>query len=262
MEGDISYPWHTPAENETIKHKSYVWLVERDIPCYSQYSNGCLTAFRAFVHNDLHNPGPSHHSGLLEAIVCDETNPSRCGYVLISGHQATGDLFVDRVQVKNGEEPPRSPRPQMLHYDKIGNRNFATWYPVFQAWMRIATEVGDMWGYYPVTSRGRPQDFVRLDGNASRVQPHVIAVGVRPRDVRLLDPDRDRLLNYDGYVNVMTGVPGGGCTGVTEMCAPFIFRDVPAIAGGFQYRGGTYHELDVFIDRRSPGWLVLPGFQQ
>jgi hypothetical protein len=262
MDGEISYPWHTPAENEAIKHKSYLWLVERDIPCYSRYSNGCITAFRAFVHNDLHNPGPSHHSGLLEAIVCDENDRSRCGYVFISGHQATGDLFIDRRQVKNGEEPPRSPRPQMLHNDVRGNRNFATWYPVFHAWMRIATQVSDMWGYYPASSRARPQDFVPLGGNASAVQPHVVSVGLRRADLPVLDRDGDGRLNYEGFVNVTTGQLGGECTAVGEMCSPFIFRDVPRVAGlGFQYRGGDYHEFDVFIDGRSSGWLVFPGFQ-
>lgn len=174
MQGEISYPWHTAGENEAIKHKSYVWLVERNLPCFSQYTDGCITDYRAFVHNDLHNVFATHHSALIEARVCRESDPNNCGYFLVSGHQATGDLIIDGQIVLDRIEPALAPRPVMLHSDTVGNRDFAAWYPVFQSWMRISTQISDMFGYYPMPEATLPitdtslLHFTRLAGNQSR----------------------------------------------------------------------------------------------
>lgn len=270
IEGEVSYPWHTPGENEEIKHKSYFWIVERDLPCFSQFSNGCIIHYRAFVHNDLHNVFSTHHSALVEAYVCDEERyPSEgdnvCGTFFVSGHQATGDLLIDRQVVLDRVEPLNSPRPIMLHYDATGNKNFATWYPAFFSWMRVSTEIADMFGYYPLPNVPLPTtpnnlEFIRLEGNSSLVAPHVISVGFSRRN--LLDIGIDptsEFINYNGFINVMTGRPDG-CVEVSEMCAPLILKNVPNVFGGqFQYRG-SHKEYDIFFDGISSGWIVFPGF--
>lgn len=265
MGGEISYPWHTPGENEEIKHKSYYWLVRRDLPCYSQFSEGCLIHVRAFVHNDLHNVYATHHSSLVEAWVCSEADPTNCGRFLVSGHSATGDLMIDNQQVLDREEPAGAPRPVMLHSDTVGNRNFATWYPVFSSWLRVSTEIGDMWGYYPIPDVPLPAqnadlEFVLLpNNNASRVQLHLVGLGFSRRNLESIGQVGVSNVNYRGFLNVHTGAPDD-CTAISMHCAPLILENVPNI-GMFQYRG-DYREYDIFFDGVSSGWLQFPGFAQ
>lgn len=263
--GEISYPWHTPGENAEVKHKSYVWLVGKDLGCENPYGDGCITDYRAFVHNDLHNVFSSHHTALVEAKICNKNDLTQCGYMLVSGHQAAGDLFIDGQVVIDRPEPNNSPRPQLLHYDQIGNRNFATWYPAFYGWMRVSTEVGDMFGYYPFPTSPIPLanpdelEFVRLSGNASDIQPHVISVGLPGRYISAFDADGDGFANYIGFINVHTGVPGEDCVGISEMCAPLIMDNFPILPGVIQYRG-EHKDYDIFFDGQSAGWIEFPGF--
>jgi hypothetical protein len=275
MGGEISYPWHTPGENEEIKHRSYQWLVERDLPCVSQYTDGCITDYRAFVHNDLHNVFSTHHSALVEARVCRESDPTDCGYFLVSGHQATGDLIIDGVVVLDREEPSGAPRPVMLHHDTVGNVNFATWYPVFSSWMRVSTEIGDMWGYYPMPDivPTTPDNllFTLLTGNASRVQPHVIGLGFSNRNLLSIGVDPSVTnVNFNGFLNVHTATPDD-CVIISETCAPLILNNVPNVQ--YQHRGGYRPDFDIcFNDNdvaqclnngsNSSGWLIFPGFAQ
>ncbi|GIU69746.1 MAG: hypothetical protein KatS3mg002_0982 [Candidatus Woesearchaeota archaeon] len=268
MGGEISYEWHTPQENEEIKHKSYIWLVEKDLPCYSQFSNGCIIHYRAFVHNDLHNVFSTHHSALIEAYVCDElrypTEGDRvCGRMLVSGHQLTGDLMIDNAQVLDRVEPSNAPRPVMLHYDSVGNKNVATWYPVFSSWMRISTEIGDMFGYYPIPSSSLPTDpsnleFTLLTGNASKVQPHVISVGFSRANLNSIGVSfTNEFIDYRGFLNVMTARPDN-CVQISAECSPLIIEHVPNI-GQFQHRG-EYKEFDIFFNNQSSNWIVFPQF--
>ena len=105
-------------------------------------------------------------------------------------------------------------------------------------------------------------EFVRLAGDASRVQPHIVAFTVPGPVSRsgLFDPDGDGLLNYDGFVAVHTGRLDT-CTEIGETCAPIKLVNVPNVFGGFQLRSGLYHEFDVFFDGVSSGWISFPGFQ-
>lgn len=262
LDGDLVQPWHTHRENETIKHKSYIWLVETNLECYSQFAAGCITDFRALVHNDLYNPFPLQHSAVLEARVCDEANPDICGHVIVGGQEYTGDLTIDGQTVLDRDEPANSPRPIMLHYDQTGNANFATWYPVFESWMRVATQIGDMWGYYPLPEGPLPTtedalEFVRLNGNATSIEPHVISFGTRRANVSVLDPDGDGLLNYHGMLDASTGA-----LECSDICSPLVVENVPIVDGlQFQFRGSP-HEFDIFFDGQSSGWMVFPGFQE
>lgn len=278
MQGEISYPWHTAGENEEIKHKSYSWFVARDLPCQNQYGPGCIVAFRAFAHTDLHNVKATHHSALVEAMVClkpeDGGDANSCGRFLVSGHQATGDLMINQIQVLDRQEPLGAPRPVMLHGDRLGAYDNATWYGVFYAWMRVATQTADMWGYYPIPNVPLPTTpdqltFVRRNGNASKQQPHIVSVGVPPQILArgIFDLDKDGILNYNGFIDVHTG-DINMCTEITDMCAPLIIDHIPAKAfqtirpgySGTQYRGLVYREWDVFFGRASSGWLQFPGF--
>ena len=278
MEGEISYPWHTAGENEAIKHRSYMWFVDRDLPCTNEYGPGCLLAYRVFVHADLHNVFAQHHSALVEALVCLKSedggslDPADCGRFLVSGHQATGDLIIDGQVVLDRSEPAGGPRPVMLHYDTVGNQDFATWYPTFYAWMRTATQTEDMWGYYPlpasIPASESDLEFVRLEGNSSKQEPHVISVGVPGAILRSgqFDPDGDGYLDFNGFVNVMTG-DITSCSQIGPECAPLILEHVPQGAlesvragyAGTQWRGSA-REYDIFFDGQSSGWLIFPGF--
>ena len=262
MGGEISYPWHTPGENdEAIKHKSYLWLTGRNTECQSRETDGCIKAWRALVHNDLFNVFSLHHSALLEALVCLESEPDDCGYVLVSGHQATGNMFIDgnfSEPALIGDNPPRTPRPQMLHFCHRGNENSATWYPSFFAFMRVGTQIDDMPLHWcPEDGTPTKTNFRRLNGNGSLITPHIISAAVPPRLWATFDPDRIGKLNYHGSIDVMTGELG--CGPVGDMCAPFVLENVPLTRQGFQYNG-TAHEFDIFFDGQSSEWIQFPGF--
>jgi hypothetical protein len=195
-----------------------------------------------------------------------------CGRFLVSGHQAIGDLLIDGQVVLDREEPVGSPRPVMLHYDTQGNRDFATWYPAFYTWMRTASQTNDMWGYYPlpaeIPTTPDQLEFVRLNGNASIQEPHVISVGIPGAILRsgILDPDGDGFLSFNGFIDVNTGEIDV-CESINDHCAPLIIENVPQGAfespragyAGTQWRGSA-REYDIFFDGESSGWIEFPGF--
>lgn len=288
MGGEISYPWHTPGENEEAKHKSYMWFTGRDIGCFSQFDNGCVSAYRVFVHNDLFNVVSTHHSALVEAYVCDEAQypvigNDACGFIRVSGHQSTGDLNIDSQTVLDREQQPNAPQQFMLHHDAIGQKQIATWYPTFYSLMRVSTQTDDMFGYwkFPVgqtlpVSGVADLDFELLDGNASKTNVHLLGLGFAPRYASILNPDGDGFADYNGFVDVHTGEIGGNCTSISEMCAPITLIRVPVLDGistSFQFRTGVV-ERDICFNPdtkvredcrasseiNASGWITFPGF--
>lgn len=85
--GEISYPWQTDGENhEHHKHEGYKWLVRRDLPCDNNNAAGCIRAFRAQPHADLHNVASEYHSYAIEALVCpDRVRDDNCGIIRFGG---------------------------------------------------------------------------------------------------------------------------------------------------------------------------------
>lgn len=277
--GEISYPWQTDGENHAHhKHEAYKWFVRRDLPCDSQFATGCIRAFRAEAHSDLHNVASEYHSYAIEALVCPESQPDNCGIVRFGGWQAAGDLTIDNVVVINRQEPSRAPRPVLLHYDTTGSPNFATWYPVSpSAIVRIATQTNDMWGVYhmpasvPVNTLTLDQfDFfcdvdtttgevsLGCESNASIIEPHVIGIAVPNRFLGILDSDRDGVINYQGYVD-RYGTFVNNCTTVGLDCVPISFENVIVPSdGNWQYRGDA-REYDVYFDNQPSNWIKWPN---
>jgi hypothetical protein len=283
--GEISYPWATDGENhENHKHEGYKWFVRSGLPCESQFATGCIRAFRAQPHADLHNVASEYHSYAIEAQVCPEAQPDNCGIIRFGGWHAAGDLMIDNVQVINRTEPPRAPRPVLLHYDTVGNPNFATWYPVSPSGLvRVSTQTDDMWGVYhlpasvPVTTLGMESfDFfcegagpanLPIEGqqappacanNGSKTQPHVIGFAVPQRHRATLDPDGNGVADYQGYVN-RYGAFVQGCTAVGLDCIPVSYENVVIPSdGNWQFRGDA-REYDVLFDGQSPNWIRFPN---
>lgn len=276
--GEISYPWATDGENhENHKHEGYKWFVRRDLPCQAQFVEGCVRAFRAQPHADLHNVASEYHSYSVEALVCREAQPDNCGIIRFGGWQAAGDLKIDNIVTIDRQEPDKTPRPTLLHYDTVGNANFATWYPISPSGLvRLSTQTEDMWGVYhlppsvPVPTLGMADfDFfceVDENGNAnagctnngSRTQPHNINFAFLPRYRSTLDPDNDRIINYQGYVN-RYGAFVQGCSGVSLDCIPISYENV-LIPADNQWQGnGETREYDVYFGDQPSGWIKFPN---
>jgi len=269
--GSISYPWETAhsqtgcTEND-CKHTGYVWLVRRDQRCYSQYTNGCVVAFRAQVHAmaSAHDTSVRYHSAWFEAKVCREDRPSVCGIFRGGGWQDTGDLLIDNRRVI---DYPNSFNRIKIHSLRGGNSHFGTWYSGSPGgeekggglWF-VAVGIGDMWGPLDPADPHRvqfycedPTDHCRWNG--SQYQPHDLAVGFPPRFRAIVDPDRDGVAEYDGYTD-RYGLPVSGCTEVGLDCVPLVFENIPV---AYRYQGRyEYREYDVLFDGQTSGWLQFP----
>jgi hypothetical protein len=275
--GEISYPWATDGENHMEhKHESQKWFVRRDLNCYSQYTSGCVKAVRAQIHGDLHNVASEFHSYAIEVLICPEAAPNDCGIVRTGGWQAVGDLTIDAEVVINRTEPPRVPRPVLLHYATVGNPKFATWYPVSPGGIiRISQETGDMWGYYPRPA-GVPVSTLTLNNfdffcdvnaatgqanagcrsNGTRRQLHIVGVSIPAQLRATLDPDGNGRITYQGYTN-RYGHIVQGCTSVSLDCVPLRFENVRISPDGMWQLRSTYREYDV--TPAGANWVRFPN---
>ncbi len=269
--GEISYPWQTVSPSgcleDDCKHTGYIWLVRRDLPCTSQYADGCIVAFRALIHGMSSSNASSvrYHSAWLEAKVCRIDNPDICGIFRSGGWQDSGDLLVDGNTVI---DVPNNFTRFKLHYANTGNIRFGTWYSGSPGGKEqrggmwgVVVGMGDLWG--PVD----PQDPTRLqffcqdpnlncDHNGSRYQPHVVSVQFPPRLLAIVDPDHTGVANYEGYAD-RYGKPVQGCTSVSLDCVPLIIQGVP---DDIQYQGRfDFREYDVLFDRQTSGWIKFPN---
>lgn len=279
MDGEISYPWETSHENMN-KHTSYKWFVREEDECFSRYTGGCITAFRALAHMDGHNVVSDYHSYVVEARVCREDNPDDCGTVRIGGWQFVGDLHIDRVVVYDRDErtlAPRAPRPVFLYNDQAGNSQFASWYPVSpMGWVRVATEFGDLWGHFGAVSEpvSSPNDLTFVphcfdpdtgevepgcELNNSRRKPEIIGITVGPAQLRMLDlPLETTNVTWSGYFDRYGNVVEG-CTEVGVDCIPVELDNVPVgVSDGYQYNG-DYREHDIYFDGEPSGWIEYPN---
>jgi hypothetical protein len=269
--GSISYPWQTfnsqtGCQENDCKHKGYFWLVRRDQPCFSEYGTGCVVHFRTLVHAMPHTQDTTvrYHSAWLEAFVCDEANPSRCGILRSGGWQDSGDLLVDSQIIL---DYPNNVNRFKLHYDQTGNPHFGTWYsgsPGSQAgegglW-QVVVELGDMWTRTPADDPHQAHYFcanpsVGCQFNGSRIQPHLIGVAIPPRYRPTLDPDRDGLATFNGYAD-RWGTIVSGCAAVGLDCVPVVLERVPMAP---EYQGRfDYQEYDIFFNGRTSGWIQPP----
>lgn len=274
--GEVTIAWQ-PAPTDDLdyrrKHYGLFWMVRRDLPCYSQFGDGCVTAFRAEVHmlpdvydNYRNTPSgltASRHVFRVEAIVCSEADPTDCGMIRMGGAQYLGDVLVDQAVVLDFPEPAvlnpgyRTPRPVSLNYWNIGQRSVTTWYPVSEGGVsRLAVEIGDVW------SAVNPNDITEVallgnGNNASHIQAHIVAFSF-PRYLHpTLDPDGDGYVDYVGY-----NTPQGfftNCDPAQVMCIPAEYVHVPILQ--YQYRG-DYREYDIFFDGESSDWIEYPGSPQ
>lgn len=268
--GEISYPWQTSSaagtENE-VKHGGYGWLVRRDLPCESDFADGCITAFRAIYHGIGSNHGAytRYHSFWLEAQVCREDAPNDCGIIRVGGWQDTGDLLVDDLTIL---DEPNNVNRFKLHYsgnhkpDGVGNPNFGTWYSGNeQTWGQVAVQFEDMWGLVNRDGDATElhlfcDDLSQCANNGSKIQPHVIGSAIRSRYTRLVDPDGDGYADYNGYVD-RYGVPVEGCTEISLDCVPLVLEHVP-LGTTYQFRGDT-REYDIYFNGSPSGWIDYPN---
>jgi hypothetical protein len=266
--GSISYPWQTVnsttgcLEND-CKHTGYVWLVRRDQGCFSQFGTGCVTDFRAQLHamSSAHDTSVRYHSAWVEMRVCPLGQPDNCGIFRSGGWQDTGDLMIDEAPVI---DVPNNYNRFKLHYATAGNPSFGTWYsgsPGGQEqrgglWS-VVVELGDMWGPLDPADPTRlqffcPDPMTNCRNNGSRYQPHVIALGIPPRFVPIVDPDGDGFADYEGYAN-RYGEPVSGCTAPGLDCVPLILEHVPM---GYEYQGRfDYREYDITFGGQTSGWI-------
>ena len=269
--GSISYPWQTfnaqtgCLEND-CKHSGYIWLVRRDQPCESRYTNGCVVAFRALVHamSSVHDTSVRYHSAWLEALVCREDAPNVCGVIRSGGWQDTGDLLIDRRRII---DYPNNFNRIKLHSFNNGTSHVGTWYAGSPGgeerrggmWS-VAVELGDMWGPIDPADQMQVQFFcpdptIDCRWNGSTYQPHNVAVGFPPRFRALVDPDGNRIADYHGHAD-RWGNPVSGCSSVGLDCVPLVLEGVPL---GYEYQGRfEYREYDVLFDRHTSGWIQPP----
>jgi len=266
--GSISYPWQTVnsttgcLEND-CKHTGYVWLVRRDQGCFSQFGTGCVTDFRALVHamSSAHDTSVRYHSAWVEMRICGVDAPDVCGIFRSGGWQDTGDLMIDAVPVI---DYPDNNNRFKLHYAVTGNASFGTWYSGSPGgegqrggFWSVVVEIGDMWGPLDPADPHRMQFFcpdptTNCASNGSRYQPHLIGLAFPPRFVQLVDPDGDRIANYQGYAD-RYGQPVTGCTSPGLDCVPLIFENVPM---GYEYQSRfDYLEYDILFGRQTSGWI-------
>lgn len=253
--GEVSYPWQTPDEN-LYKHAGYMWFVDRDLPCESAFTNGCIRAYRVQAHGMATALGTTTatHSVWIEALVCPEDDPDNCGIVRGGGHQGEADLVIDGERVL--DRPDSANRVFLSYYD-TGNRCCSTWYNGTQAGMLgAALEFGEMWETippYPTAEEIVANAERRPNADGSRVQLHNLLFAVPGRFADEIGTD------YGGYTD-RHGYPVDGCTEPGLDCVPFQVEGVPL---GYLYQTRpAYDEMDVFFDGQSSGWIAYPAVEE
>ncbi|HSM54566.1 MAG TPA: hypothetical protein VK879_00290 [Candidatus Sulfomarinibacteraceae bacterium] len=277
--GEISYPWQTPGANDSA-HGAYGWFVRRDLPCDAPFTDGCITDFRAQYHGlgAAQAAVYSFHSAWLEARVCLEADPQRCGIVRVGGWQGPADLVVDEGRVLDREN---SGNRILRHYHGTEDPRAAVWYTGASSGLfSVVPRFEDMWNSVPPFSspeaivansrwfcagdEGQP-DYEGCAHNSSRVGPHVIGVHIPAHIVEQLDVDPQGFATYRGYVNPL-GHISDRCRAPGPTCIPFVVQDV-ATSVAYEYRGHA-REYDICFaadgsvtgcDEGQPsGWLEFP----
>jgi len=263
---ELSYPWQTfsdaGTENE-LKHGGYGWLVRRDMGCYSEYQDGCLTDFRVQFHAIMsaHGATTRFHSYWLEARGCHEDNPDRCGIIRTGGWVDYGRLVNDGEHVELPNDPER-PNPSIrLHYNTTGNSSFATWYGQNRIGL-VGLQTSRTWGLVNSNDPYQLHLFCpdyQCRNNGSTMEAHAIGFFLSGRMSRL-DTDGDGFITYEGYTN-RSGEIVEGCTEIGLDCVPLQIIDMPV--ADYQYRDGRHGLADGRADYdTSPGgefWIAYPN---
>lgn len=268
--GEISYPWQTFSDaglENDLKHEGYYWLVRTNLPCPTSPSPGCITDFRAQVHQmaDGHDTPVRYHSFALEARVCLVADLNNCGIARIGGWQDTGTLEVDGVAVIS---PEGAHNRVKQHSSTSGG---AVWYPSSQVaengrqgLARVSLTIYDMWDY---TNPANPSDYTdricwgnpRCRNNGTQFLPHLIVVDVPAEFEDIVDPDGDGIANYEGYLN-RYGTPVEGCTAVGLDCVPVKLVNVRTDIGySVEGNAGVARDYDIYFGNRPSGWNRPPG---
>lgn len=262
----ISYPWHTPMENE-MKHWFYKDLVRTDLQPLptiqlAAYADLYLRNIRATGHlegfsasfNGMQMGFPiTNHSFSFEAEVCKVGG--RCGTAQLGGWQYYGQGQVNDAAgaatcVLNCDPVPGvDPGLRHVHGGPTSGRRDFTWYgsnggsaPV-PGTARIGVNlgtVGEATGYvdpadYTVLHQYPPKGSTFYNGSWESLEVTSISIPAA------LDPDRDGYVTWSGYVTrygVMQS--DGACTGPTSQdCVPVKLVDVPT--GTVAYRDSSHN---------------------
>lgn len=259
--GDISYPWQTPSEN-TNKHEGYYWIVRENLACPTSPLPGCITDFRALVHQmaDGHDAPVRYHSFVLEARVC----AAACGFIRVGGWQDTGDLEVNGTIVIN---EPNSFNRIKQHRSNSPN---AVWYPSsqiyeqgLQGFARVSLTIYDQWDYTSASAPGNFTDYVcypapACRANGTSMTPHLVVVDVPALYESDVDPDGNGVADYAGYLN-RYGALVTGCAETGLDCVPFVLSNVRVDIGYSINATAGARDHDVYFCGTTLCTATTPG---
>jgi hypothetical protein len=273
--GEISYPWQTFStaglEND-LKHNGYKWLVRTGERCYSGNANGCITDLRAQVHAIMGaaDVPVRFHSGYIEARVCLEKAPTRCGVARTGGWLDTGHLYLDGVHHPLPTDPTDDEHDPSRHHGtrnhglagtSLGSRFYGAWYG-HTAVGTIAVMTSRAFGPVDPADPARPLFNCDLndpdcESNSSTMQTHVIDVTVPTS----LDTDRNGFVTWSGYTD-RYGRVSPTCVTPALDCVPLEFVDAPV--GYFQYRDdehgyGDDGRFDHDLAPAGVSWIRYPN---
>lgn len=251
--GGSDFPTRTGAFENDAKHQGYKWHVRRDLPCYSQFADGCITAIRSIDHADgSHGIHVRFHSFAVEMLVCPESRPTDCGIVRTGGWADKGNLAIDN-QIVPGYGPTQINGGTRLH-NYSGNQAFATWYGGSNK-ADVVTQFEDMWVTVnpadPNTIIFRcPDDPNNCGYNSSKRQLHLVGSRLQPTEVRWLRQqghiDANGKINYTGFTNRYgTLIRDNSCTTASLDCVPISYSNYDSNFF-YQYRGDA-REYDTSI---------------
>lgn len=260
---EISYPWQTfnhMGTEQEMKHGGYGWMVRRDMACYSQFTDGCITDFRAQYHAIMGAIGATtrFHSFVLEARGCLESNPNQCGTIKTGGWIDYGMLEIDGEVVPLVGDPANyNDGKRRIHYFNTGNANFGTWYGHNNIAV-VVPQTADMWGYVDPDNPTELHLFCPefdCENNGSILQAHEVGFQIPPQ----WDTDRDGIVNYSGYTD-RHGVIVQGCTEVALDCVPLEIVNMPV--GVFRYRDDVNvfgNGIEYDTSPRGHYWIKYPN---
>lgn len=276
---EISYPWQTYGfegsmsgggdnypvkigsyENEA-KHEGYKWHVRRDLPCYSQFAGGCITALRALDHADAtHGMYVRFHSFAVEMVVCNEARPDDCGILRTGGWADKGNLAIDGSIIP-GYGPTERNGGTRLHYFSRGDKRFGTWYGGSKK-AEVVTQFEDMWATIDPNDLHTlifvcPDDPANCGYNSSKRQLHLVGAMITGQEVRWLRQqgfaDRSGKVNFRGYTDRYgIFVKDAHCTESGIDCVPIEYINYDATVL-YQYRGDSReHDTSIGVLESSP----------
>jgi hypothetical protein len=287
FQDSISYPWHTPNENE-MKHEMYGWVVRTDIP---RHGEGIyIKDFRLQYHATSANPDilTRYHSYSLEAQICNQQGD--CGVVRTGGWVDFGALNVKVYEDGEYYECLIAEDPQTctdssrrkIHYRLKLDPNVLTnetkaeffWYgsafPMtgYKGPLRtqIALATADSWINVDPQDPSKNEFFCPnfdCEKNGSTIQAHVVSIRIPEKDREIdFDPDNGGFSTYSGYTDRFGRIVES-CESVSLDCIPVELENVPQ--GQAQHRDDKHLDLstagmtDFDISPEGEYWIKFPN---